>query len=149
MANKDLSNKVFTLPEDLLSELRKIFEKYNSHKDSSGYKRLKNILLKKEIGYAQMKRIKNYFDTYNGETTDVEYLLNGGNLLKNWVDDELGGERDKVHHSKEVRKNNGELNQFRKAHSKNNKTISRDYLLDKLVYESEIDKIKRLIKNIK
>lgn len=149
MANKDLQKKTFSLPEEILSSLRKVFEKYNSHKDSSGYKRLKNILLTKEIGYAQMKRIKNYFDTYNGNETDVEYFLNGGNILKNWVNDQLRGERDKIDHEKEVRKNNGEINQYRKPHSKNNKTISRDYLLDKLVYESEIERIKQLIKNIK
>lgn len=149
MANKDLKNKTFTLPEELLSELRGIFNRYSSHSNSNGYKRLKNLLLKKEMGYSQIKRIKNYFDTYNGDINDVEYLLNGGNPLKSWVENELRGERDKVHHEKEIRKNNGEINQFRKPHTKNNKTISRDYLLDKLVNESEIDKIKRLIKNMK
>ena len=65
-----------------------------------------------------MKRIKNYFDSYSGDGDDDEYKLNGGELMKNWVDKELGTSRDAIHSTKKVQMDAGRENSFIKTHEK-------------------------------
>lgn len=149
MASNDINRKSFDIPDYLLTELRNIFNRYSEHSTNVGYKRLKGLIMNKIIGYSQMKRIKNYFDNYSGDRGDIDYLLNGGPQMEDWVNSQLTEERGKIEDEKHIRKDNGELNQFRKAHTKTKKTINRDYLLNKFVSEGEIDRIKFLLNNIK
>lgn len=152
MASNDINNSNFTIPDNVLTHLRAILAKYGNNTQAGGYKRLKGLVMNPTIGNQQMKRIKNYFDTYSGNGTDIEFILNGGETMRDWVYGELESERDKIHTEKELRSNAGEKNQFRKAHTKT-KRISNDYLIDKLTAESalkeEVDKINKLIKLIK
>ena len=131
MANKDLQGKKFEIPYELKNNLNSILQSFNGNESARGYSRLKGLVDKGELSYEQMKRIKNYFDTTEPDENITEYRLNGGEKMKEWVNDELSQERDKVHHHKELRKDQGEKNQFRKAHT-NSKPLDRDYLMDKL-----------------
>ena len=122
MANKDLLDKYFNCPDDVIHKLNNALSKYQEGGDTGGYKRAKGIVDDRRITYQQMKRIKNYFDNYdyqnNNKDTDPEYKLNGGDLMKNWVDKTLGNARDNIHDYKKVRMNAGAENMFKKTHTK-------------------------------
>ena len=90
--NSQLKGKFWNCPDDILSylsETLKNFELKNQNKKTEGYNRAKNIINNKKITYENLKRIKNWFDTYEGKNTDWEYLLHGGNKMKEWVENTL------------------------------------------------------------
>ena len=69
-----------------LSNIIKRYESINKDgKPTEGYKRAKDILEHGKIPYGQMKRIKNWFDSFEGDHNDMEYRLNGGKTMNNWV----------------------------------------------------------------
>jgi len=118
MANSSLENNRYQPTEEVLNHLSNELSKNKEQTNSNGYKRVKNILSKKELTYPQMKMIKSFFDNYNGDGTDVEYQLSGGEMMKKWVETALKVDRDKIHHEKEIRMDAGEDNQFKKTHTK-------------------------------
>jgi hypothetical protein len=95
-------------------ELGKNLKKFSDKRDSKGFNRAIFILEKRACTYEQLKRIKNYFDTIDQDNiNEVEYLLNGGDIMKNWVNYTLDQARKSVHGTKSARKNAGMENQFR------------------------------------
>ena len=122
MANKDLQDQYFNCSDEVIHKLNNALVKYEHGGDTSGYKRAKGIVEDKRISYQQMKRIKNYFDNYdyqnNNKDTDPEYILNGGDVMKIWVDKTLGNSRDNIHDYKKTRMNAGAENMFKKTHTK-------------------------------
>jgi len=129
-------------------------------KPTEGYKRAKGILESNMIEYNHMKRIKNWFDTFEGDHSDMEYRLNGGKTMHNWVDSTLNRETEAIKAPKKIKMETGLSNQFIKSHNKDVNKITRQTLkanLPKLhkdisgqvwrgkpVYE-EVEKIKKLI----
>jgi len=108
--NQLLNGLVVFLPTELVKHLSQVLLSYDQYKTSDGYKRIKHILYpeynninnQKEIGrpcvkYNELKRIKNFFDTYTGKQNDIEFILNGGLPMKNWVDTTLATMRSSVH----------------------------------------------------
>ena len=105
-----------------------------------------------------MKRIKNFFDVYEGDETDSEYVLNGGERMKNWVNNALKIAREAIYNVKKAKQRGGMENAFIKPHEKDttknptkvrmariDKSSSANNLEnDKVVYES-LDRIKNLI----
>jgi len=118
MANKDLKDKYFNCPDDVINKLKTILSKYKNGGDISGLKRCKDIIKNKRLSYHQMKRIKNYFDNYDGDGLDDEYKLNGGDIMKQWVNTTLENSRNTIHDMKKVQMNAGKQNAFRKHHTK-------------------------------
>jgi hypothetical protein len=51
---------------------------------------------KREITYQQLKRMKNWFDNYDGGDNELPFILNGGHYVKNWVNETLRSMRDGV-----------------------------------------------------
>jgi len=96
MANSELAGKNFEIPEDINKHLKKIFNAYKGAKNAEGYQRLEGLIDKKDISYEQLKLIKNFFDNYSGERKSTTYLLNGGTLMKNWVNKTLTHARDGI-----------------------------------------------------
>ena len=106
-----------------------------------------------------MKRIKNWFDSFDGDYKDMEYRLNGGKTMNNWVESTLNKEREAIKKPKEIKSKTGLSNQFIKTHNKNVNKVNRDTIQIKLpklhkdisgqiergkpVYE-EVEKIKEL-----
>lgn len=131
MANKDLQGKTFEIPLELKDNLNSILQSFNGNESARGYSRLKGLVEKGSLSYEQMKRIKNYFDITDPDENITEYRLNGGQRMKSWVEEELSEKREKIDHHKEIRKDQGEKNQYRKEHT-NSKPLDRDYLMDKL-----------------
>ena len=159
--NSDLKNKNFSVPNEVISKLSSALTSYKEGGNTKGYKRAKGIVNSKEISYSQIKRIKNYFDKYEGEGSDPEYNLNGGDDMKQWVNTTLKNNRDSIHNVKRAKEMGGLENSFRKTHEKNtelngeetdvkipkiHKGSKGNYLMNnKTVYEAEIKKMIYLI----
>ena len=90
----------------------------NADENSEGYKRNKELQDQKFITYKQLKRIKNFFDTFKGNHKEPSFVLNGGVEMKNWVNDELRRMREYVKNTKTNKMNAGMMNQFIDPHEK-------------------------------
>lgn len=116
--NQDLYGNTIQLPENVCEYLEKCFESAkNASETTEGYKRNQELRDKREISYQQLKRIKNWFDNYDGAENGISFVLNGGNYMKNWVNETLRTMRDDVYTTK---KNKSEVlpNQFIDTHEK-------------------------------
>lgn len=117
--NKDLYGNKIPLPEDVVNYLDQCFKSAsNADETTEGYKRNKELRDSKEVTYQQLKRMKNWFDTFNGNENDLSFILNGGHYVKNWVDKTLGSMRNDVKMGKKI-KSEVLPNQFIKNHEKN------------------------------
>lgn len=112
MANSALENKYWELDTKLINHLTKIFNAYKGDENVAGYKRLNDLIDTKECSYQQMKRIKNFFDTYQGTVKESPYLLNGGTIMKQWVDECLSNARDDIKGKKKSMMDIGMDNQY-------------------------------------
>ena len=83
--NSELKNRSFKIPKEVRELLQNTLDNYNGDKTIDGYKRLNNLLSMDTISYQEMKRIKNFFDNYGGTDKSAEFILNGGEQMKNWV----------------------------------------------------------------
>lgn len=102
--NKDLYGKKVPLPEDVLMYLGQCHDAAVGADDSTeGYKRNKELRDSGEVTYQQLKRIKNFFDNFNGHENELPFILNGGHYVKGWVDNTLGSMRDGIELGKEVK----------------------------------------------
>jgi hypothetical protein len=61
-----------------------------------GFNRNKELQSQEKISYGQLKRIKNFFDTFGGKENELPFILNGGNVMKTWINGELNKMRNKV-----------------------------------------------------
>jgi len=117
--NKDLYGHKVSLPEEVLNYLHQCHEAaHGADENTEGYKRNKDLRDSKEVTYQQLKRMKNWFDTFDGDENDLPFILNGGHYVKNWVHNTLGSMRNNVYNTK---KNKSEVlpNQFINPHEKN------------------------------
>ena len=117
--NKAIYDSEIELPENYREHLKVCFQKLkNPDKNSEGYKRNQELQNQRFIGYPQLKRIKNFFDNFKGGQDDVSFILNGGFVMKNWVNDQLRRMRDGIHITKRNKMDVGMQNQFIKPHEK-------------------------------
>lgn len=117
--NKDLYGNKVQLPEEVVNYLQQCFESAsNVDETTEGYKRNQELRDSREVTYQQLKRMKNWFDNFNGNENDVPYVLNGGHYVKNWVENTLGSMRNNISMGKEV-KSEVLPNQYIKPHEKN------------------------------
>jgi hypothetical protein len=118
--NKDLYGHSVPLPEDVIGYLDQCHSSAIGADDSTeGYRRNKELRDKKEVSYQQLKRMKNWFDEFDGHDNDLPFILNGGHYMKNWVGDTLTSMRGGNHLSKKI-KSVAMDNQFIAPHEKNN-----------------------------
>ena len=102
--NKDLYGKKVPLPEDVLTYLEQCNQAATGADETTeGFKRNQELRDSKEVTYQQLKRMKNFFDNFNGHENDLPYILNGGHYVKGWVDKTLDSMRDGIDLSKEVK----------------------------------------------
>ena len=50
-----------------------------------------------------MKRIKNWFDKFEGNHNDMEYRLNGGKTMDNWINNTLNKETQAIKGPKKIK----------------------------------------------
>lgn len=130
MANKELKGKQFKIPFKIKEKLKGILNSFDGSDTTKGLKRLKGLIENPTVSYEQLKRMKNYFDNANPNDDINEYRLNGGDTMKYWIDEVLSTERNDIDREKRLRMDTGELNQFKKAHTKS-KPIGRDHMINK------------------
>jgi hypothetical protein len=118
--NKDLYNKKVKVPDEIREHMRNSFSSISSESNDEGYKRNKELQDSEEITYQQLKRIKNFFDNFKGNQNEPSFILNGGVVMKNWVNNELRKMRDDIKTTKTNKMNVGMQNQFIKPHEKKN-----------------------------
>jgi hypothetical protein len=118
--NSDLYGKTFVIPQEVLNYLEKCFEvAKNADKTTEGYKRNIELRNTKEVSYQQLKRMKNWFDSFNGTNNDLTFILNGGEYVKNWVNNTLETKRNDIDLGKEI-KSVVLPNQYNDTHQKDN-----------------------------
>jgi len=76
--NKKLYGKDFEVPGEVVEYLDKCFNTV------------------KKVSYSVLKRIKNFFDSYEGNKKDAPFVLNGADYMKNWVNNTLEHNRKKL-----------------------------------------------------
>lgn len=116
--NNELKNRTFPLPDGVRKILQNTLDNYKGDKTVDGYKRLNNILNMKSISYHELKRIKNFFDHYNGSDKSAEFILNGGEPMKTWVNNTLYTATKAIRDFKQAKKDAGISNAFIRSHSK-------------------------------
>ena len=121
-SNQELKNRSFPLMRGIRKHLQGVLDSYNGDKTVDGYKRLNNILNMDIVSYEEMKRIKNFFDNYNGTTKSAEFILNGGEPMKTWVNNTLNTATTAIRDFKQAKKDAGMENAFIRPHNKNRQT---------------------------
>jgi len=154
--NKDLYGHTVPLPEEVVGYLGQCFDAAKGADNSTeGYKRNQDLRDKREITYQQLKRMKSWFDNFNGHENDLPFILNGGHYVKGWVDNTLGTMRNGTELSKEI-KSIVLPNQFIQPHEKNDLTNqnrpsqSHKSSVNRhaTAISEDVDKIKDLIRKI-
>lgn len=113
--NSKLLGNRYDIPEEVLEFLQISLDKHKDHTTAKGYKRANHIINNPNQPFVNLVRIKNYFDTLDPDNINqVEYELNGGDLMNKWVQDLIKSERDRVQGNKVARTNAGMDGQFRK-----------------------------------
>jgi hypothetical protein len=114
MANSKLEHTIHELPENIIDHLKKTLYFYNSKSHVDGYKRSKNLIETGQIGYKALERLKHEFDNVlSEEETPLEYVLNGGEAMKIWVNNKLNALRNGIETTKIAKTNAGIGNQYR------------------------------------
>ena len=120
--NKDLYGSVkgeVEFPEDKREHMRACFHMVKgADENTEGFKRNQELQQQNFIDYKQMKRIKNFFDNFQGHQDDPSFVLNGGVVIKNWINNELRKMRDGIKTTKTNKMNAGMQNQFISPHEK-------------------------------
>ena len=117
--NSELKGRFFPLGNGIRKHLEATLKNYTGDKSSEGYKRLNNILsMENGITYEEMKRIKNFFDNFQGNDQSPEYILNGGDEMKIWVNNTLNTATAAIKGFKQAKKDAGFSNAFIKPHEK-------------------------------
>jgi hypothetical protein len=116
--NKDLYGHKVPLPEDVVGYLNQCYEAAKGADESTdGYRRNIELRDSGEVTYQQLKRMKNFFDSFNGHENDLPFILNGGHYVKEWVNRTLGSMRNDVDLGKKV-KSEVLPNQYIQPHEK-------------------------------
>jgi hypothetical protein len=116
MANSELYGKVYDIPAVVIKELKKGLQ--HGNEKSIGFNRAKNLIDKPTITYQNLKRIKNYFDTHDSKHKD--YLVNGGHVMKDWINKLLYAERHNMVLGKSNKTLMGSNNEFKNDFEKDN-----------------------------
>jgi hypothetical protein len=102
--NKDLYGKKIELPEDVVGYLKQCHDSaIGADENTEGYRRNKELRDTGFVTYQQLKRMKNFFDNFNGQQNDLPFILNGGDYIKGWVNRTLDSMRNSLNLGKEVK----------------------------------------------
>jgi hypothetical protein len=103
--NSKLYNTIIPIPEDMLKHLKMCFDRVpNSDSSVEGHKRNVFLRTNKRLTYQQLLRIENWFKYYDGDYEAAPFILNGGEKMKNWVDQKVKQLRDNVDSQEKVQK---------------------------------------------
>jgi hypothetical protein len=151
--NSKLYNNIAVIPDTLIKHLTDSFHSCDADSSIEGFKRNQDLRKSKNATYQQIKRIKSWFDNYNGNKEDAPFILNGGDRMHNWCDEVLKVWRANQEGVKNIKKTTGMQNSYMKTHDKNGINMNQTDLLKNdakadLSVNEEINKINSLIKKI-
>lgn len=101
--NKDLKDKVFNVPQNILDKINHTISGLNG-KNVRGIQRAKKLLNDKTVNYGQLKRIIHDIQNLDKTKERTKYDLYGGELMERWSQQFLKGERDLISNKKDSRK---------------------------------------------
>jgi hypothetical protein len=147
--NKELKNRVFDLPQNILDKINHTITGLNGQ-HVHGVQRAQKLLSDKKVKYGQLKRIIHDFQNLDKNTDKLKYDLYGGDLMNNWSKQHLQGERDLIQNKKEGRKQADDIggmtgerkNSFLKRHSKKPDWLPPTNLVKSNSHKSSISSIK-------
>lgn len=116
--NSELRGKDFIVPDGMMKTLRTILNSHQGNHNVKYYQHLENIVNNGKIPYSDMKKIKHFFDTFQGKKDSEEYILNGGDAMRMWVNMTLGSAVQRIKDYKTAKKDAGIKNAFIKPHEK-------------------------------
>jgi len=91
------------IPNDIKQHLKNSFAQMKSApQNTEGFKRNQELQRQEKITYKQLKRIKNFFDNFQGKPTDPSFILNGGVLMRTWVNNTLNNMRTNTTNNQQV-----------------------------------------------
>lgn len=125
--NSELRNRTFPIPKGVYQRLVSTLHQYTGDKTVNGYKRLNNLIGMKTVSYQEMKRLKNYFDQFKSNPGTEEYMLNGGDAMKLWVNNALNTATTAVRDFKQRKKDAGLSNAFIRPHEKEREKTSTNH----------------------
>ena len=153
--NKDLYHRKAKLPESLKNHLQKSFEMVEGDSNTEGYNRNKELRETGIISYPVLKRVKNWFDSYQGDGKDAPFILNGGERMNKWCNHVLDHWRSSLESSKKIKGDTGMENQYIDNHEKDGIVVNPHDKHERGInkYDTsvteEIKKINQLFKTIK
>lgn len=122
--NKQLYDKKAKIPESLINHLNKSFEIIEGDSSVEGFNRNKELRDSGVVTYQQLKRIKNWFDTYGGNKEDAPFILNGGQRMNKWCNHVLDHWRNTTEQGKKIKMDSGMQNQFIDDHQKDGVVVN-------------------------
>lgn len=163
--NKDLYNKKFKVPQEIINVISQNLSKLNGQ-FINGVERANNIVNQKVVTYQQLKLIIHELKTMDKVKDVAKYNLMGGDLMNRWGNTYLNNQRLQLDNNKRSTKINSEIggidgvrkNSYNKKHTKkdsykiapnmlktsSDKTSVSDLTASLKLFE-EIDKIKKLM----
>lgn len=148
--NSNLYNNIAIIPDSLIKHLNDCFGSVQGDTNTEGFSRNQDLRKSKKATYQQIKRIKNWFDSYSGNKEDSPFILNGGDRMKGWCDEVLRVWRQGDNSGKKIKMDTGMENQYLDSHEKNNFNLNNKHTssVDNLKVNEEVKKINKLINKI-
>lgn len=116
--NSNLYDRKAKLPKSLIDHLSTSFDGIEADANVEGFNRNKELRETGVVSYQQIKRIKNWFDSFNGNKEDAPFILNGGDRMSQWCNHVLDHWRSVDADGKKRRADGGMENQFIDNHEK-------------------------------
>ena len=118
--NQALKDRMFRIPDNIMNHLNTVLSSYGNYKDADGYKRLSALVNKEynarnnkkgqddksRITFSDLKRIHHDFSKMPQDNNNLEYILNGGSVMRDWVKNTLKTARNSV--KNDLKKKKGE-----------------------------------------
>ena len=90
------------IPKEIKQHLRNSFaQAKGADENTEGFRRNQELQSQEKITYNQLKRIKNFFDNFKGQPNDLSFILNGGVMVKNWVNNTLDNMRNNTQNNQQ------------------------------------------------
>lgn len=90
------------IPKEIKQHLKNSFaQAKGADQNTEGFRRNQELQGQEKITYKQLKRIKNFFDTFKGKPTELPFILNGGIMVKNWVNTTLSNMRNNTQNNQQ------------------------------------------------
>mgnify|MGYP000923211729 FL=1 len=150
--NSNLYDRKAKLPKSLIKHLEECGGMVEADSNTEGFNRNNELRESGVVTYQQIKRIKNFFDNFEGNKEDTPFILNGGDRMNKWCNHVLDHWRAVDKGGKKRKADGGMENQFIDSHEKNGITMNPHdkhergiNKFDTAIQESITKRFKRLI----